>query len=236
MTWLKLGGAAAALLFVVFGIYCWIEERDARVKAESVQAAQQLVIDQAKKDSAGKDAEKAQVAADLQHRLDAIETQKQQPVSAPQFVVDLNKLIPNLPQQPVIVQVPAQTQTVNGKTETTPAQTVVQIPSADIQDLQAYKLSCDETGAKLDACGKQAELQIGQLKDAAIEMDALTKQRDAYKTALKGGSFMHRLAKGAKCLAITGGASAAGAWIDRKQPARGAVIGVVVGGVGCQVF
>ena len=64
----------------------------------------------------------------------------------------------------------------------------------------------------------------------------MTKDRNNWKSAAQGGSFWQRLGKRAKCLAIAGGASAAGAWVDKAQPARGAAIGATAGGVGCELF
>jgi hypothetical protein len=233
--WLKIGVSLFAIVSIFLGVVAWLQEHDARLKADSIASAQQTVIDQAKKDSAAKDADKAQVIADLKQRLNSLEAQKSQPITAPQFVVDLNKLLPNLPQPATVIAAQPETKLPNGETKPAVPETV-QIPTSDLVALRNYKLSCDQTGAKLDACEKQSALLDAQLKDSATENGALTKQRDAYKTAAKGGSFLHRLAKGAKCLAFSGGAAAAGAWVDRNQPARGAAIGVVAGSIGCQVF
>jgi hypothetical protein len=229
---------AVALALVLIGAvlitHALIQEHDARMKAESVAAAQQAVIDQAKKDSAAQDAQKQQIVNDLNQRVAQLEQQKQQPITAPQFVVDLSKLLPNLPQQATVTPAQPATKMPNGETKPAVPETV-SIPTADLPDLRNYKLSCDETGAQLDACGKQAALSAAQLKDANSEMDALQKQRDAWKEAATGGSFWHRLKKDAVCIAVSTGAAAVGT-LDTKHPVRGAAIGTAAGGVACELF
>lgn len=233
----KIFGAVGIVLVVllIFAGRVWLEERDARVKAEAVQSAQQQVIDQAQKSIDAAKVDQAKQASDLQARLDAIEKQKQQPVTAPQFVVDLNKLIPNLPQPATVIPAQPEMKTANGETKPAVAETV-QIPAADLPALRDYKLSCDETSAKLNACQlTNADVQA-ELAGTQTQLTATAKERDAYKAAAKGGSFLHRLGKDVKCLAVSGGLAAAGAYADKNQPERGAVIGVVVGGVGCRMF
>jgi hypothetical protein len=234
----KFIAAAAIVLFVlvIFGYRAWLAEHDARTKAESVQDAQQTLIDEATHRAEAAKADAAKVASDLQAQLAAIEAEKKQPVTAPQFVVDLNKLIPNLPQPAVVVQPPATTRVVNGKPETVQPPLVVQIPSADLQDLKAYKLGCDANAVSLSACYKTAADEVAQLSAAEVELAAIAKDRDAWKTAAGKGNLWHRLGKRVKCLAIVGGASALGAWADKQQTYRGAAIGATAGGVGCELF
>lgn len=234
----KFIGAAAVMFFVllVFGFRAWMEEHDARTKAESVQDAQQTLIDEATHQADVAKANAAEVASNLKVQLAAIDAEKKQPITAPQFVVDLNKLLPNLPQPAVVVQPPATTQIVNGKPETVQPPLVVQIPSEDLPALRNYKLGCDENSASLTACQLTAADQAMQMKSAETELTAMTKERDAWKTAGGKGSILQRLGKRVKCLAIVGGVSALGAWADKQQPARGALIGATAGGVGCELF
>lgn len=213
---LLIAGIALLAILLALGFRAWLDQRDARMKADSVASAQLVVINQAKQDRAAKEADKAQVVADLQKRLDTLEQQKREPMTAPQFVVDLNKLLPNLP-QPVTTVVRDQGSGVSGQK---PAETMIQIPAADLPDLRNYKLNCDETGAKLDACGRQAALQDAQLKDAKTEIDALVKERDAYKAASKGGSFLRRLKKDAICIAVSTGARIWAREITTQDAAR----------------
>lgn len=234
----KFLAAAGVLLFVllVFGFRAWMEQRDARVKAEATEAAQQQVIDQARKQADAAKADAAKVAADLKAQLAAIEKRKREPVTAPQFVAGLNELLPNLPAPVQIVQQPTETKTANGETKPGPVETVVQIPSADLKDLKAYKLDCDAAGAKVTACQKTLADTIAQGNATQVEFDAMTKDRDMWKSAAGQGSIWQKLGKRVKCLAVVGGASALGAWADKQQPVRGAAIGATAGGVGCELF
>jgi hypothetical protein len=234
--WLKIGGGVLIALFVAMAAMAWMQEHDARLTAEAVEAAQQQVINGAQKTIDAAKADAAKTASDLQTRLAAIEAKKQQPVTAPQFVLDLSKVIPNLPQPARVVEVPAETKTVNGETKHIPAETAVQIPAADLQALQTYKLDCDATGTKLSACEQIAADRVAELEAGKAQLAAVTKERDAYKQAAKGGSFLHRVGKQLKCIAASSGAAALGAAIDSNKPERGALIGAAAGGVGCQLF
>jgi hypothetical protein len=234
----KLLAAAGVILFVLllFGFRAWMEQHDARIKAESTEGAQLQLIGQAQKQAEAAKADAAKVASDLKAQLAAIEKQKQQPVTAPQFVVDLNKLLPNLPQPVTVVQVPTETKAANGETKAGPPETVVQIPGADLQDLKAYKLDCDASAAKLDACVKISGDTVAQLNASKAEFDLMAKDRDNWKVAAGKGSIFQRIGRRMKCLAVVGGASALGAWADKDQPYRGAAIGATAGGVGCELF
>lgn len=232
--WRFIGGMLA-LVFVVLAANAWLQERDARIKAESVQAAQQQVISAAQKQIDQAKADSASAATALQAKLADLEKQKQQPISAQDFAAALQKLVP-LPQAPVVVQLPAQTQTANGKTESLPSAPVVQIPAADLPALRDYKLGCDETSAKLSACQLTDAADQQELAATKQQLHAAETERDAYKSASKGGSFLHRLKGDLKCLAISGGAAAAGAYAYKRSPAIGAVAGVAVGEVGCRLF
>lgn len=235
---------AGALIFLIAAIWIgrtWLEEHEARVKAESIQAAQQQVFDQAQKVIDTSKSDQAKIASDLQARLAVIETERRQPVSAAEIAAEINAILPRNSPPAIVVQQPAAVPLAGNKQDTNtnkpdPPVETVQIPSADLEDLQAYKLNCDANGAKLQACELTAADQVAELNAAKTQITAVTKERDAYKAAEKGGSFFSRLKKDAKCLGATVGASAIGAYADKNQPARGAAIGVVVGGVGCKIF
>jgi hypothetical protein len=245
--WKWIGGALA-LVFVVVAASAWLQEHDARLKAEAAQAAQKQVIDQAQKaiDAARED--QARTASDLKAQLAAIEAEKQKPVTPAQFVVDLSKLIPNLPQPAAVVSAPAPMPSAPGALsaaakpaqpgETTPsaAPEVVQIPAADLPSLRDYSLNCQAASARLDACDKTtADLQA-QLTGTTAQLNAETRTAEIWERTAKGGTFWTRLKGGLKCVAIAGGGAALGAWANQKQPAVGAAIGVAAGEVGCRIF
>lgn len=230
-------GAVVLLIALIWAGRTWLEEHEARVKAESVQAAQQQVIDQAQKSIDAAKADAAKTAADLQTKLAAIEAERAQPVSATSIAAEINAMLPRNAPPAIVVQQPAPADgSKQGPNTNKQDSAAVEIPSADLEDLQAFKLTCDANSAKLQACEQTASDQAAELTAATAQLGAVTKERDAFKTAAKGGSFFTRLKKDAKCLGITLGASAAGAYLDKSEPARGAAIGVVVGGTGCKVF
>jgi len=182
-------GVLLVLLVLGLGVYELVREHDARVKAEAAVAATQKNFDEAQQDA-------KTVQSNLSARLASLEQQKQVPATAPQIVIDAQKLFPNLPAQLQVVQPPPTQQTVNGKTVDVPSAPVVQVPAADFQALQDGAIACQEDQAKLAACGLTAADTQKELADTQTE-------RDAYKTALKGGTFWTRFKHDAKSIGIT---------------------------------
>jgi Tfp pilus assembly protein PilE len=181
---------AAVLALAALGGYEWLQERDARLKAQTATAAQQKTIDQAKQDA-------QTVQQTLATKMKTLEAERKQPVTPQRFVVDLSKAIPGLPQQVTVVQAAPVQQTVDGKITELPSAPAVQIPAADLPALQDYRITCDETTAKLDACSKTAA-------DTQTELQATTAQRDEWKTAAKGGNWWHRTLTAGKWIVIGG--------------------------------
>jgi len=234
--WWLIGGRVCLLAFVVFGSVTWLQEHDARLKAESTQTTQQQIISSAQKSIDAAKADQAQTAAQLRTRIATLEAQKSQPVTPNQFVVDLAKVIPNLPQPATVVQPPPTTKVVDGKAEEIPSAPVVQIPAADLQALQTYKLNCDEANAKLDACQLTgADLQT-QLTGTQAQLKATVTERNTWEETAKGGTLMQRLGHIGKCMLTSGGGAGLGAVVDSKHPARGAAIGGGVGVAACEVW
>jgi hypothetical protein len=220
----KLGIAAvvALLALIGFGAFEWLQEHDARTKAEATAAVQQKSIDQAQSDA-------VQTAAQLKQTLAVLQAQAAQPATPRQLVIDASKFVPNLPQPLTVVQPPPTVQTVNGKQESVPSAPVVQIPQVDFQVLQDSAIRCQENSAKLSACTLTAA-------DTATELKATTAQRDVYKAAMNGGSFWSRLGQTGKCLLMSGGGAAIGAATDKAHPGTGAAIGASAGTVGCSLW
>lgn len=221
------GGIVAAILAAVAVLVgsAWLKEHDARLKAETVQQQNDARIQALQKQ---KDANTTQLAATVKQ----LEAQRSVAATPQQIVIDAAKLIPGLPQPLQATTAPAaadsKTSGAGASTEAAQAQGVL-IPAADLQAVKDYSITCQENSAKLVACVNNAALSAEQYKD-------VTAERDQYKAAVKGGTIWQRLGKKAKCLALSGGLSAAGAWVDKDQPARGALIGASAGGVGCELF
>jgi hypothetical protein len=187
----KLGWIVTAVVaaVLIFGAYEWLQEHDARIKAEATVATAQTQI-QADKANAAK------VQTDLAARLSDLESARSLPATPQQIVISASKLFPNLAQPLQVVTPPPTQQVVNGKPTEVPSAPVVQIPAVDLKTLQDYAINCEENSAKLSACTLTQATTVDELKET-------TTQRDAYKTALKGGTFWQRFRHDAKIIGIT---------------------------------
>ncbi len=174
---------------VLFAIYGWLQEHDARLKAETETGQQQKQIDGLKEQQA----ETKQVLA---NKLASIERERSQPATAAQVVSDASTLLPGLP-EPLLVQ----TAPANPALPNAPAAQEVVIPEADFKSIRDAQLTCQEDAAKLTACQSTEQDTTQQLK--------LTEaQRDEWKTAAKGGSLWHRALGAAKWFAVGAGTGA----------------------------
>ena len=170
-------------LAIVLGGYEWLQEHDARLKAESVQSAQTQVIATAQKSIDQAKADQAQTASDLKSQLTAIANQRTIVVTPAQAAAVANTL-PNLPAQVQVQQIPA--------TPTAPATQQIVIPQADIPAFQAYKLDCDESSAKLTACSLNAASAAVIQQGTADQLAAVTKERNTWEATAKGGTSWQR--------------------------------------------
>ncbi len=205
--WAVVIGVVLALAAALSG-YELLQEHDARLKAEGVQATQEQVIkaNQATIDKVKND--QAQTAADLNQQLAAIAAERKVVPTPQQFVVDVSKLMPNLP-QPVQVQPVA-------ATPTAAATENIIIPKADIPAFQAYKLACDESSARLMACTKDAIGKDAIQEATASDLKAMTKDRDSWKATAKGGTFWQRFRHDAIVITVTAASAYAAGRIQHK--------------------
>jgi len=183
-------------LAIVLGGYEWLQEHDARLKAESVQSAQQQVIATVQKSIDQAKADQAQTASDLKTQLAAIASQRTIVVT-PQQAAAVANTLPNLPAQVQVQQVPA--------TPTAPATQQIVIPQADIPAFQAYKLDCDASSAKLTACSLNAASAAVIQQGTANQLAAVTKERDTWEATAKGGTFWQRFRHDAIQIGVTAG-------------------------------
>ena len=183
-------------LAIVLGGYEWLQEHDARLKAESVQSAQQQVIATVQKSIDQAKADQAQTASDLKTQLAAIASQRTIVVT-PQQAAAVANTLPNLPAQVQVQQVPA--------TPTAPATQQIVIPQADIPAFQAYKLDCDASSAKLTACSLNAASAAVIQQGTASQLAAMTKERDTWEATAKGGTFWQRFKHDAIQIGVTAG-------------------------------
>ena len=187
---------AILALALVLGGYELLQEHDAHLKAESMQSAQQQVITAAQKSIDQAKADQAQTANDLKAQLAAIANQRTIVVTPQQAAVVANTT-PNLPAQVQVQQVPA--------TATAPASQELVIPQADIPAFQAYKLNCDESSAKLNACTLNAASAAVIQQGTASQLAAVTKERDTWEATAKGGTFWKRFKHDAIQIGVTAG-------------------------------
>ena len=183
-------------LALVLGGYELIQEHDARLKAESMQSAQQDVIKSAQKSIDQAKNDQAQTASDLKAQLASIANQRTIVVT-PQQAAAVANTLPNLPAQVQVQSVPA--------TATAPASQQIVIPQADIPAFQAYKLDCDESKAKLNACTLNAASSAIIQTSTDTQLASMTKERDDWRTTAKGGTFWHRLGHDAFQISISAG-------------------------------
>jgi hypothetical protein len=183
-------------LAIVLGGYEWLQEHDARLKAESTQVAQQQVIATAQKSIDQAKADQAQTASDLKTQLAAIASQRTIVVT-PQQAAAVANTLPNLPAQVQVQQIPA--------TPTAPASQQIVIPQADIPAFQAYKLDCDESSAKLTACSLNAASAAVIQQATTNQLAAVTKERDTWEATAKGGTFWQRFRHDAIQIGVTAG-------------------------------
>jgi len=175
--------------FLVFVGYGWMQEHNARLKAETQTSQQQKQID-------GLQQQQVQAQNSLNKQLAVLEKSRQTPATATQLVTDATTLLPNLP-----VSLQVQTAPKNPALPEAPATQTVIIPEADFKSIRDAQVTCEENTAKLATCLT--------LDDASKQQLKLTEQqRDEWKTAASGGSIWHRALGAAKWFAVGAGAGA----------------------------
>jgi hypothetical protein len=179
-----------------------IEQHDLRVKAEATVEKQQARIDDAQKqrdDQAAadrdRDAKTAAAIADLQKKAAAAVTPQQIAKWIPAQLGDLPL--------PISIAVPPAT-----AGNPTPA-AVATIPEQDLAPLRNMVEEMQTCSIALPAAQQDLASCKTQLTEAGAQLSAAEKQRDAYKQALKGGTFWHRVKHDGKVLAIGGAIAAA---------------------------
>ena len=223
------------LVLLWIGFTAWRGQHALNAAATAQADQREKTITQAETEIDQAKADQARTAGNLQAALKALDAEKAKPVTPALFVADLNKAVPNLP-EPVSIEAKPETIPAVAETKATTSETQVVIPAADLPALKAYKIGCDENAAKLTACQLTAASLSEQLDGAGRQLKATADERDSWKKAAKGGSFWARLRKRVKCVAISGASAAVGALADKNEPARGAAIGAVAGGSGCELF
>jgi hypothetical protein len=179
--------SALLLALLLFAGYGWLQEHDARLKAESQSSLQQKQLDGIKQ-------QENETQQALASKVAVIERERNRPATAAQVISDTNDLIPSLPQALNVEDAPSALP--NG-----PAIQSIVIPEADFKSIRDAQLTCEENSVKLTAC---QSLQA----DSKQQLALTAAQRDEWKTAAKGGSVWHKALGAAKWFAV-GAASGA---------------------------
>jgi hypothetical protein len=192
----KIGLAVAGLGLGALAVSGYVAERERRVKAETVAAAEAAVqkglvqqISDLEKQMAARDAA-------YQGELQTLNS-KFQSASTPTQVAQLLAQVMGL-KQPVTITVPS----------TTPQDphpsAIAQVPEIDFPQAKAYVQDCET--CKLQLPKLQADLadRIAQQALAQRQIASLKDERDSWKVAAKGGTWKQRAWKATKLLVIGG--------------------------------
>jgi len=183
--------AVLLLAMLIFAGYGWKEERDARQRANSQTSQQEKAIKEL-------ESQRERMQSALDEQIEALERQKKQRVSAPQFVAEASRLIPDLPKPLEVREVKAEPNLPDS-----PVVQEVVVPKEDLRAIRDAGIDCEEKSLQYAACTSEQAMLNEQLK-------VTKEQRDEWKTAAKGGSRWHRTLAAAKWFAVGAGAGYAG--------------------------
>jgi hypothetical protein len=193
-------GIPAVLLagVVIFAGCGWVQEHDARVKAETQTGQQQQQID-------GLEQQQVTAQLALNGRLASIEEMRRKPATATELVTETAALLPGLPAALQVRSVPVDSTVSNG-----PVEEAVVVPQADFKVIRDTQLNCEESTAKLAAC-------LSTQVDSSQQLKLTEEQREEWKSAAKGGSMWHRALGAAKWFAIGAGSGAVAYAVARHK-------------------
>lgn len=198
----EIAGAVAAVLILVWCGYYWLQEHDARMKADATVAANEQKTKEIdardavlKSDQAKRDADSAAREAALVEAVKDLKT----PAQITPFVQ--KELAPAAP-QPITINIPKST-----PDNPTP-NAIVSIPQADLPSVRDRLNKCDIDANAITTCREDSDTKNKQLANAALKLNAANNERDAYKLELAGGTFWRRTKTALKFVGI--GAAAAG--------------------------
>ena len=200
----KLEIAAGCLAFAgsAFGFTTWLQEHDDRLRAQAEASAAKKVFDQTAdqmKQHAEADKARDEATAKQLETMQRLAAQIQTPA---EIAAWLPKQVPGLP-QPINLTLPPET----AQNPSPDAQ--ASIPQADLPVLRDAVEKCRENSLKLPTCQADLISKQEQLRLAGEQLSAVERERDAYKTALKGGTFWTRTKRAGKWLVIGAGVGAA---------------------------
>lgn len=191
---------AAGLVAGILGFRTWLSEHDLRLHAEEQSKTQQAVQSEVNAQMAALAKQMADRDAAYQSQLKSLDNRFSAAGSSDQLAQLVSQLMAL--QTPIKVVTPAATP------ENPHPTPVAQVSDIDAPRVKAYFQDCeqcklDRTKLQADAATREQQAQLAQKT-----IDSLKTERDTWKTTAKGGSFMQRLGRAAKWLAIGAGAGA----------------------------
>lgn len=199
----EIAGAVAGVLILAWCGYYWLQEHDARMKADATVAANEQKTKEIdardavlKSDQAKRDADSAAREAAL---IEAVKDLKTPAQIAP-FVQ--KELAPSAP-QPITINLPKST-----PDNPTP-NAIISIPQADLPAVRDRLNKCDIDANAISTCRADSDTKDKQLANAAVKLNAANNERDAYKLELAGGTFWRRTKTAFKFAGIGAAAAAA---------------------------
>jgi hypothetical protein len=193
-----LAAGIAILLLSGWFFVIWLQAHDDKLKAQATVEAQQEAFDKAvdeikslREADTKRDALTAATIAQLTQAAAAQKTPEQ-------IVRWIPQQAPGLP-QPITVNIPPST-----PSNPTP-NAVASIPQADLPKLRDTIESCQLNAVRVTACAADLASRESQLKIAGEQLSVVEKERDAYQTALKGGTFFTRVKRAGKWIVFGGG-------------------------------
>jgi len=190
----EIGAAAVALVIVVLVGESWLGAREDAIRLKATIDAQQQVIAATAKQA--KDIQDAEVERDkvTAANVAALTAAAAHQTTPAEIAAWLPKQLAT--PQPITFTIPAAT-----PANPTPA-AVASIPQADLPALRDQISQCQVCAAKLTTAEEDLDSQKKETQLSGEELSAMTKERDTWKTAAKGGTFWSRTKRAAKWVVI----------------------------------
>lgn len=197
---LLLGVVVAGLLLAGFAASGWIAAREDRIRGEERTKAAEETRAEIQKQQDVLAATVKQLEAEHERRLAALDQRFAQ-ASSPQQVAQLAAQLMQLKQ-------PIQFVTPSATPENPHPQPIAQVAAEDTPQVKAYLQQCENCKLNLETATKRLSYAEQQQELARQDLTQVTKERDQWRKAAKGGSVWTRMKRNAKWFFIGAGAGA----------------------------
>jgi hypothetical protein len=191
---LEIAGAVLALAACAVLGGAWLGAREEAIRAKATVDAQNQVIATAEKrdkDLVAAETERDKATAANVAALQAAAARQTTPA---EIAAWLPKQLST--PQPITFTIPAPTAAIPVPNA------VASIPQADLPALRDEVSQCQVCGVRLATAQSDLSSRDARLVDAGEKLSAMTKERDTWKDAAKGGGFWSRVKRSAKWLVI----------------------------------